>query len=75
MWQQAFFKLAAAAGVPVDPSAGQSPEAVIQHAQAARHRDPYVQVRRNSSTCCAGLMLGWAAVLASPAAQHGYTWC
>lgn len=46
MWQQAFFKLAAAAGVPVDPSQGQPPQAVIEQAQAARHRDPWVQVRR-----------------------------
>jgi hypothetical protein len=46
MWQQAFFKLAAAAGVPVDPSQAQPPEAVIEQAQAARHRDPWVQVGR-----------------------------
>lgn len=46
MWQQAFFKLAAAAGVPVDPSQGaQAPEAVIQQAQAARQRDPWVQAQ------------------------------
>lgn len=45
MWQQAFFKLAAAAGVPVDPGQGQPPpEAVIEQAQAARQRDPWVQV-------------------------------
>lgn len=51
MWQQAFFKLAAAAGVPVDPGQGQAPpEAVIAQAQAARQRDPGVQV---GVLCCA----------------------
>lgn len=44
MWQQAFFKLAAAAGVPVNPSQGQSPDTIIEKAQAARQRDPWVQV-------------------------------
>jgi len=44
MWQQAFYKLAAAAGVPADPRQGQPPEAIIEQAQAARHRDPWVQV-------------------------------
>jgi hypothetical protein len=54
MWQQAFFKLAAAAGVPADPQQVQAPDAVIQQAQEARVRDPWVQV----STLRAGRDLG-----------------
>lgn len=44
VWQQAFFKLASAAGVPVDPSQATSPDDIIQQVQAARQRDPWVQV-------------------------------
>lgn len=52
MWQQAFYKLAAAAGVPADPRQGQPPEAIIEQAQAARHRDPWVQVSGYISEQC-----------------------
>lgn len=44
MWQDAFFKLAAAAGVRVDQQQQPSLDDIIQQAQAVRHRDPWVQV-------------------------------